>query len=155
MNATVEIKGQKMKVTKFIKWENDHAKYEGCVYMTGIKGGEYMGFVLKGSDKVRIQSCGLFSSKDLGIGIVSGLVINPYPSVAEILKAAISEKFGISAQVAVSPEGVTMDVQTIQSASTLLRAFRRHKALIKANDYMNYTMFIPIELSGISGLLNP
>lgn len=63
---------------------------------------------------------------------------------AKALKLAIGERFGIGAEVTITDEGIILNVETIQSANTLLKAFRRHKAIIKANDYMNYSIFVPI-----------
>jgi hypothetical protein len=143
MKATVKVKSQVLEVTKFIKWENDHAKYEGCLYMVSAKGVEYMGFVLKGSNKVLVNYCGTFSTRTYGMGEVHGLEFSPYPSENDVFEKALAEKFGIGAKVAITNEGITIDIETIQSAQTLLKAFRRHQPLIKANDYMNYTMFIP------------
>ncbi len=73
---------------------------------------------------------------------------------ASAFKMAISEKFGISADVVVSDLGITIDVYSIISANTLFKAFRRHKPLMKSNAYNSQTMFIPVNDNFINLVAN-
>ena len=143
MKATVTVKGQVLEVVNFVKWEDNHAKYEGSIEMVSKKGTQYIGFVCKNSNKVVVNYVSNFSVRSYGIGVYEGLEIKPCLTESEVLEKAISEKFGIGTKILITTEGICIDLQTIQSASTLLKAFRRHGALIKANDYINYSMFIP------------
>jgi hypothetical protein len=143
MKATVKVKSQVLTVIEFVKWENDHTKYEGSVSLVSDKGTAYQGFVCKGSNNVIVNYCGTFSTRFHGNGTIEGLVIEPLASEAELFENAIIEKFGIRVKAAITEIGVTMDFDTVQSASTLLRAFKRHQPIVKANDYLSYTMFIP------------
>lgn len=74
-----------------------------------------------------------------------GCWLNSKELEAKAFEFAIGEKFGIGAKVVITDEGIILNVETSQSASTLLKAFRRHKILVRANDYLNYSMFIPVK----------
>ena len=66
------------------------------------------------------------------------------PSIEDKFSSAISDKFGINSKITVLPGKLELRVQSIQSAQTLLNAFKRHKVMVQAENCNNYTITIPI-----------
>lgn len=62
---------------------------------------------------------------------------------AKALHFAIMEKYGIDADVVVMPEGVSLAVNHIYSASTLLKAFIRFRAIVRTDAADLFTIFVP------------
>ena len=147
-------KGQELKITQFVKWEETHRKYEGVAYCVSDNGAEYLAFVLKGSNNVELQYTNGFSARKSGKGVMSGIEILPYAPVniptqhdvtsTEHFERVILERFGISTQINVLGKEMTISFQTTQSASTLLRAFRRDRPIIKCLDHLNFQMILTL-----------
>ena len=147
-------KGQELKVTQFVKWEETHKKYEGIAYCVSDKGVEYLAFVLKGSQNVELQYCGSFNTRKSGNGVIEGIEILPYiptniPDQYSVqstthFEKAILDKFGIATKIEINGREMVISFQTVQSASTLLRAFKRDKPVIKCLDYLNYQMILSL-----------
>lgn len=85
------------------------------------------------------------------MGIGKGYAVYKYDKrvletpVHEIIETAILNKFGIKCKSNVNHEGVSITCKSVQSAFTLLNSFKRYEVLVKADDYMNFSVFIPVK----------
>lgn len=142
MTQTAIINKTKLNIDRVVFWD-DNAKYDGSVYITSDKGASYLGFILKGQNKVAVYKMSNSGGRSFKGYIEIELPVRQ--SEAEMLQAAIAENYGIGAECEVSANGIFIKVKTTQSASTLLRKFRHHKATVHANDFLNFTLFVPIK----------
>lgn len=75
-----------------------------------------------------------------------GKWLNDKQLEAKAFSMAIADRFGINTEVVITDDGVIMNLETHQSASTLLKAFRRHQPIMKANTHNSFSMFVPTQL---------
>jgi hypothetical protein len=73
-------------------------------------------------------------------------LLNDFEADAAPLKNAILNKFGICVDASITGEGILMKIKTHFSALTLLKAFKAHGAIMKADSSSQFSMFIPTQI---------
>lgn len=67
------------------------------------------------------------------------------PNPAVVLEQKILETYGNAVKVSERPNGVIIEVKSVQTAQKFLKMLRRFKVQILADDYLNYRVFVPVK----------
>lgn len=134
--ATVTIKG-KQRTGQLVMWDEG----QGDVRRMGSwhdSDGLYMGFVLRGGG-MEIYYISIHGTRRCGVvSFDEPMKTTP----AEAVAGQILEQYGISADVAVNTQGIAIRVQSMNSATTLLRKFMRFGCLLKASSANEFHLWI-------------